>query len=195
MSRSANADDAFRQAREHHPDIILIDIALKNDGALQLTRNIKNEVDQPKVIILGLTELDPRVMQCIEAGARGYILMEASIGDLLVAIDSVRRGETFCPPKIAYSTFSMIADLARKRRNLQAIQNANLTMREMEVLHLIAQGMSNRQIAECLCLSLHTIKNHVHNILEKLDVNNRAEAIHNAFDKGLLKISRLPRES
>ena len=101
------------------------------------------------------------------------------------------QGETFCSPQIAYSIFSRVAELARKRHDRLIPEFGNVTLREIEILQLVSEGLSNKQIAQRLSLSLYTVKNHVHNVLEKLQARNRLEAVNYALDKGLLRKTRL----
>jgi two-component system, NarL family, nitrate/nitrite response regulator NarL len=122
----------------------------------------------------------------VEAGARGYVLRGASIDNLRIAVESIARGETVCSPQITYSMFSRLAELAHHAMGAQTI----LTTREMEILQLISQGWSNKRIANHLFVSLYTVKNHVHNILKKLQVQHRLEAVAYAYQRYWLKGTR-----
>ena len=182
-----NLRDVLDNIRIYQPDIVLININLPNNSAIELTKQISLELTQTRVIILGLKETESTILECVEAGAKGYIANEASINDLLMVIHLVYKGETFCSPRIAYSLFSRVSELARKRHDIHITKSEDLTLREKEILQLIADGLSNKQIAQRLYLSLYTVKNHVHSILEKLQSHNRLEATHYALYNGLLK--------
>ncbi len=183
----ADPEDALNGARTIQPDIILVNINFPNNKAFELIKQISLELSQVKVIVFQLTEEESNVLKYIEAGANGYVSSEASMKDLMRTIRLVYSGETVCSPKIAYSVFSRVAELSRKHRSKLNHGSEGLTAREMEILRLISVGLSNNQIAQQLYLSLCTVKNHVHNILEKMEVRSRSEAVHYASDKGLLQ--------
>lgn len=128
-----------------------------------------------KVIALGLTEREQDVIACAEAGVAGYLPREGSGDDLLALIHSVARGEAVCSPRIAASLLRRVATLAAERRTVPGV--ARLTVRELEIVRLIAEGLSNKEIARHLFIDVRTVKNHVHNILEKLQVHRRMEAV------------------
>jgi two-component system NarL family response regulator len=183
---TASPAEALTQMLVRQPDVVLVDIDLANGSAFELVRQANQEMPSAKVIIFGLPESSASPLHCIESGAAGLILKDSSIQDLRNAIQAISRGETVCSPQIAYSTFSRVAELARKRFAIHSLDASNLTMREREILQLIADGLSNKEIAQRLFLSLYTVKNHVHNILEKLQVHSRSEAIRSAMDNRLL---------
>ena len=182
---TTDANNALSAARADKPDVILIDMDLPNEGSLELIYQITRQLPDAKVIIISLMEQERIILNCIEAGAKGYVLKGASLEELKAAIYSVFREETFCSPRMAYLIFSRIAELALIRR-VRPRPASSLTAREAEILRLIAKGLSNKEIAQQLYLSLYTVKNHVHNILEKLPVNNRLQLMHYALNNGLL---------
>lgn len=184
---AANPSEAFHTLRVQQPDVVLIDIHLPNNGAIGLTRQISLELPQVKVLVLGLVETETEILKCVEAGASGYVLKEATVDDLRETIDLVIRGETTCSPKIAHHVFSRLSELAHEHWRGQWLESLPLTSRELQILQLIADGLSNRQIAKRLYLSLHTVKNHVHNILEKLQVRRRFQAVEYARAQQWLK--------
>jgi len=181
-----NLEDILAQARALRPEIILLD-AYSGDGQVaDLIRRLSQELPQLKVIILGLDENEPLVLRCIEAGAKGYVAKDQSVDALLNAILLVQRGETICSPRIAFTLFSRIAELAVDGPHELSAGDSRLTPREIEILQMIADGLSNNQIAQRLLLSLYTVKNHVHNILEKLETHSRNDAILLASRRGLI---------
>ena len=127
------------------------------------------------------------IMACIEAGAAGYVLKEASFDYLVEMIRSVHRGESFCSPRMAASLFSRIAELAGERLPSISLDSVKLTTRELEIINLIAEGLPNKKIAHRLSIEAQTVKNHIHNILDKLQLHNRLEAVEYARDRKLLK--------
>jgi two-component system nitrate/nitrite response regulator NarL len=174
-----NKAEALNKVRECQPAVVLIDRDLPDEMALTLTAQLTRDFPRVSALIFGLVEVAADIREYVEAGARGYVLRDASIDHLSIAIESIARGETVCSPQITYAMFSRLAELAHQPRRGQTI----LTTREMEILQLIAQGWSNKRIASHLFVSLYTIKNHVHNILKKLQVQRRLEAVAYADKK------------
>ncbi len=176
-------EEALRKTKEYQPDIVLINMNLPDKVALGLTRQLTQDIPRVKVVMLGLTEAQTDLWQCVEAGASGYVLKTASLDDLRLTIELVTRGETMCAPHIAHAMFSRLSELARTPEQSGMNEPMILSLREMEILRLIAEGWSNKQIANHLYLSLHTVKSHVHNILKKLQVQRRLEAVKYAYEK------------
>jgi len=134
-----------------------------------------------------MVDLADEIMACIEAGAAGYVLKEASFDYLVETIRSVHRGESFVSPQMAASLFSRIAELAGERGLRIPLSSVKLTARELEIINQIAAGLSNKEIARRLAIEAQTVKNHIHNILDKLQLHNRLEAVEYARDRKLLK--------
>ena len=178
-------EDAFERIRSEPPIIALIDFGLGAEKAFDLTRSITAGIDGVKVIILGVMETERLILSSIEAGARGYVGRGESLSKLVATIESVFCGETICSPHIAFSSFSRVAELSRQERARQLHAESDLTAREIEILQLIAEGLSNKEIADRIFLSTHTVKNHVHRLLEKLRVENRLAAANVAMHIGL----------
>jgi Response regulator containing a CheY-like receiver domain and an HTH DNA-binding domain len=181
----SDLESAAEKVKAFQPDMILIDVSEANDHALELTQGIRIALPLAKLIILGLPESESLILRYIEAGAHGYLTRDSCFQDLLTTIASVHRGETVCSTRIAYSLFSRMSELA-DRSYKRKILELNLTNRELEILYLIADGLSNKQIAQRINLALSTVKNHVHSILEKLRLHNRSEAVHFALTEGIL---------
>ncbi len=181
---TTDAGNALTTAKADKPDVILIDMDLPSEGSLELIYQITEHLPEAKVIIISLIEQERIILNCIEAGAKAFVSKGASLEELKAAIYSVFREETFCTPRMAYMVFSRIAELAPIRRGKARAKAGSLTTREIEILCLIAEGLSNKEIAQELFLSLYTVKNHVHNILEKLPVSNRMQLMNYAFNNG-----------
>jgi DNA-binding NarL/FixJ family response regulator len=167
---------------------LLIDAGLPGRAAATLTDRFTREMPEAGVIILALAEAEAEVVACIEAGARAFVLKEASFAELAETVLRVCRGETVCPPSLAPSLFAQLSALSRECSPALGSEPAGLTAREVEVVRLIGEGLSNKQIAKALRLSLHTVKNHVHNILEKLQVGDRQEAVQYACRRRWLQM-------
>jgi DNA-binding NarL/FixJ family response regulator len=186
VSQSTGQADALNSASPEELDGIILDADLPAGGALELTARLSLMFPRAKIIILGLKGVEDTFLQFIEAGASGYVSKEESPGELMSVIRMAHRGEAVCSPRIAYSVFSRVASLAHLQLNRQQDSHQKLTAREVEILELVAHGLSNKEIAEQLKKSLYTVKNHVHNILEKLQVHYRQEAIQCAYREGII---------
>jgi DNA-binding NarL/FixJ family response regulator len=147
-----------------------------------------------KVVVLGGSEDEDEYLRWVDAGAVGYLLQDSTLEELLEAVGRAHRGELHCPPGVGFRLFSRLGDLASERRRRERVEALSLSPRELEVLEMVADKMTNRQIAERLCLSVYTVKNHVHRILDKLDVPQRKEAVTKAFENGWLRERRRGRE-
>ena len=171
LGTAADGTAGIAGVRTWCPDVALIDMAMVNGMAT--LQNLRGTVPAVRSVVLGLPETEADVLACAEAGAAGYIPREGSVEDLIGTLHRVVRGETLCSPRIVGSLFRRVATLAVERRSATASER--LTARESEIVELIRHGLSNREIAGRLCIELSTVKNHVHNILEKLQVRCRTE--------------------
>jgi DNA-binding NarL/FixJ family response regulator len=183
------AEEALQQIQEHQSDIILIDVHLPHTMVLTLTQQLTRDFPHVRVLLLGVTEAEKEIQAYVEAGAGGYVPKNTPFHELQSVIELVTRGETMCSPHIAHAMFARLSELAQTSANSVAYEPVILSDRELEILQLIAEGWSNRQIAEHLYLSPHTVKNHVHNILKKLRVQRRLEAIKYASERQWFKKS------
>jgi DNA-binding NarL/FixJ family response regulator len=164
------------------PDVVLLDPSMP-DG-IAVIRELALARELP-VIALGCPEDDTQIIACAEAGACGFLTPSATIGDLLAAIDGAGDGELLCTPKMAGALLRRVTALASGKSD--GAPATNLTMRELQVVRLIDEGMSNKQIATQLEIELSTVKHHVHNILAKLEVARRSEAVAHLRQRGLLQ--------
>lgn len=169
-------------------DVLLIDSSLGHDQSLEIVRVLSEKSPNLKILPLGLEGRD-EIVEFIEAGTSGYVAREASFEELLGTIESVHRGEAPCSPQIAASVFARVVELAQRRkqrRQRRLPQGVRLTAREKEVLEWVSAGLQNKEIAERLGITLPTVKNHVHKILEKFQVKRRQDAIQLAKDNQML---------
>jgi DNA-binding NarL/FixJ family response regulator len=182
------AEQALAQIKDGSVDLALINVNLPEDGAFQLTRAIALENHrngrQVKSLISGLVQSKAAVLRCVEEGASGYVLEDEGMDDLVQKICAVHAGRFALPPGMAGVLINRVAELKRQVATIRTLTTTEsygeveeLTAREMEVLRLIERNYSNQQIADTLVIELGTVKNHVHNILRKLDVNNRRHAV------------------
>jgi DNA-binding NarL/FixJ family response regulator len=178
---------ALAKIKELRPEVALIDSGMPGKDGIVVTQALHQESPDVKVIILGLPDLTDEIMACIEAGAAGYVLKEASCDSLVETIRAVHRGESFCSPRLAASLFSRVAELAGECRPSIPQSSIKLTARELDIITEIAAGFSNKEIAQRLSIEPQTVKNHIHNILDKLQLHNRLETVHYAHERNLLK--------
>jgi DNA-binding NarL/FixJ family response regulator len=153
-------------------DIVLVDADLPGAGAL--VREVAQRPCDPKVGVLGVEEAREEILPLVEAGITGYVTREGSIADLFASVECAVRGESVASPRMVATLMKQVASLTRERRSSQ--EAGILTTRERQIAGLIEEGLSNRDIARRLEIELPTVKNHVHNILEKLHVHRRGEA-------------------
>jgi two-component system nitrate/nitrite response regulator NarL len=166
----------IRLALELSPDVILLDMALENSR--ESARALRAAVPRAAIVALAVPESEGHVLGCAEAGICGYVPREGSLDELLGAIVRAANGEAVCSPRIAGSLFRHVAALA-SAESLAARDAAPepiFTSRQSQVIALLEEGLSNKQIASRLCIEVPTVKNHVHSILAKLGASSRAEA-------------------
>ena len=172
-------DDALEYLQTHEVDVVLVSVGLPDRDALKLTRSTMENAPATKVVILGLSEENQQdTLRYIEAGAAGYIVKDSSLHELIEVIRLAQRGEAHISTRMAGA---MMERLFRLARVFSAVENriegdVRLTARELEVLRFISQGLTNQEIAARLVVEVGTVKNHVHRILEKLNVSSRQEA-------------------
>jgi len=154
---------------------VLIDMDVTLDSALRLILTMTTQCPNATVVVLGVVESEESIVRLAEAGASGYVPANASFQEMLSIIQSARKGEFACPPDVTYVLFSRLAELARNQE-MTFLQASGLTTREQQVMKLLAQDLSNEEIAERLCVSEYTVKNHVHHVLRKLHARNRSVA-------------------
>jgi NarL family two-component system response regulator LiaR len=181
IGEARNGLEAVATVRCHQPDVVLMDVVMPEMGGIEATRQVIAITPSTKVIVLTSFADDDKVFPAIRAGAAGYLLKDVSPGDLANAIRAVHAGEMHLHPDI---TRKLVDQFARPQTDPRPVPR-DLTPRELEVLRLIAHGMSNREIAQALAISHKTVKSHVGNILSKLHLVDRTQAAIYAHRHGL----------
>ncbi len=178
VGSATSVGEALTIIRRGIVDVVLVSTKLPESGALELTNAITQLAPNTKVLALGLTENRERVLRYVEAGAIGYILPDDSLEDMLEKIRAAKGGEAHVSPEIAAAMMTRITELAQIFAQVETsvVESAGLTPRELEILELIALNKTNQEIADHLVIEVGTVKNHVHNILDKLQVSSRGEA-------------------
>ena len=182
VGEAASGDEAIAQVLTLQPDVVLMDLKMPGLNGIEATRRILYTSPRIGVLVLTMFETDETVFAAMRAGARGYLLKDADQEEVLRAVKAVSRGEAIFSPAIAERLIHYFAAL---RPGAADLAFPELTDREREILHLIAQGHSNSEIAERLLLRTKTVQNHVSNIFSKLQVADRAQAIVRARNAGL----------
>lgn len=176
--------EALVKAQELRPDLVLLDIQMPGMDGLEACRQIKKDRPETVVVMLTVRDDDDKLFQAIRAGAQGYLLKSTRSKEVLEMLRGALRGEAAIPPQLAGR---MLEEFRRLSLAAQpAGEPVELTQREQEILGLVAQGLSDKQIAAQLSLSLHTVKTHLRNILSKLQVESRHAAAQAAQRKGLI---------
>jgi DNA-binding NarL/FixJ family response regulator len=183
VAEAALAAEAIAQAAELQPDVVLMDLNMPGMSGVEATQRLSAAAPSVNVVVLTVVADDRQVMDALLAGACGYLLKESSIDEIIEGIRAAARRESMISPRIATRLVARLRQTGEAEPTPNAVE---LTPREREVLDLLARGMDNREIARTLELSQHTVKNHVSNILVKLQVENRIQAAVRAVRGGLL---------
>jgi DNA-binding NarL/FixJ family response regulator len=167
--------EAIERSNDLQPDVILMDVRMPGVGGIEATRRIRNAQPSTKVVMLTVSEDEEDLFAAVRAGATGYLLKEVSIDEVAGAVRAVARGQALITPSMATKLIVEFNGLSR-RLDAQHGNAPRLTDREIEVLRLVAKGMAKKEIAAELVIAENTVKNHVRNILEKLQLKSRMEA-------------------
>ncbi|HXI33507.1 MAG TPA: response regulator transcription factor [Gemmatimonadales bacterium] len=163
------------QVRETKPHVVLVDATLGSHDSHRLVESVRKEVPQSKVIVMDLLPAKEDVIAFIKAGANGFIVKDATLEDFIRTIRSVADGADVVPPSLTATLLSHIVDQAVSRSTEAVLEAVSMTKREREITSLIAEGLSNKEIAQRLNIATYTVKSHVHNILEKLALHSRLQ--------------------
>ena len=183
VGEAKNGLEAVERAREVQPNVILMDLRMPELDGVEAMRRIRAEDPDINFIVLTTYDSDEYIFHAIEAGAKGYLLKDASREELFQAVRAVHRGESLIQPGVASRVLDRFAQLSR-----QATETEVLSEREVEVLRLMAKGAPNKEIAASLSISESTVKTHVANIFQKLEVNDRTGAVTQAVQRGIIKL-------
>ena len=184
VGEASDGAEAVAQARELAPDVVLMDIRMPVVDGIEATRQVVVDASSPRVLVLTTFDLDEYVYGALRAGASGFLLKDAPEERLLTAIQVVAEGGSLFAPSV---TRRLIDEFSRRAPTAPPAALSELTARELEVLRLLAQGLSNAEIASRLVVSEHTVKTHVAHILQKLDLRDRTQAVVVAYESGLVR--------
>nr|MBP6570749.1 response regulator transcription factor [Gemmatimonadales bacterium] len=175
LAAFADIDDALQLVRDAKPNVVLLDFSLEGHDSLRVTGTVHKEVPDAKVIVMGLLPAQQDIADFVTAGASGFIMKDASLERFITTIRGVAAGQQVLPPELTTSLFSQIASLSIRKGQPRVLETEGLTERERQVIDLIGSGLSNKEIAARLHIAVHTVKSHVHNVLEKLALRTRLE--------------------
>ena len=188
------ANTGLLQVRETKPHVVLVDAALGNGDSHRLVQSVKKEAPESRVVVMDLLPAQDDVIAFIKAGASGFIVKDATLDDFLGTIRSVAEGGTVVPPTMTGTLLSHIVDQALTRGIATVKAAVRLTQRERGVTDLIAEGLSNKEIAQRLNIATYTVKSHVHNILEKLALHSRLQISAHAHKAGAPQADQFPHQ-
>lgn len=192
VGEAADGKTALGMVRALQPNVVLMDVRMPNMNGIEATGQIISENSEVKVLILTTFDLDEYAFGALRAGASGFLLKDAKPEELLAAIRAVAGGDATISPRITKKMLDMFApqlpgdESAETAEAVDSAALASLTERELEVLQLIAQGMTNQEIADTLYISMTTVKTHVGNILNKIGARDRVQAVIFAYENGLV---------
>ncbi len=186
VAEAENGEEAVARAEELAPDVVLMDVRMPKVSGIEAARRISAILPTTRILMLTVSDDEDDLYEAIKSGANGYLLKEISVEEVAEAIRAVVQGQSLISPSMASKLLNEFNSLARKAERQEQLPTPVLTSRELEVLKLVARGMSNKEVAEQLFISENTVKNHVRNILEKLHLHSRMEAVMYAVRQRLL---------
>ncbi|MHB1595694.1 MAG: response regulator [Streptosporangiaceae bacterium] len=195
VGQAGDGAEAVRKAGEQLPDVVLMDVRMPRSSGIEACRQIKEIAPSAKIVILTMSDEEEDLFEAIRAGASGYLLKDIPLDEVAEAVRAVHCGQSLISPSMAGKLLTEFAVLANREREAdqdargERVPAPKLTDREMQVLKLVARGMNNRDIAKELFISDNTVKNHVRNILEKLQIHSRMEAVMVAVREKLIELS------
>ena len=175
--------DVVAMTRKVKPHVVLLDLGLESKNGLEIVENLKKEFPGIKIIGMGLAPSQTDIVECVQAGADGFILKDAKVEDVIYTIREVAAGRTVLPNTMTASLFFQVAEHALLKGNRNLKGAIRMTQREKEIIALIVEGGSNKQIAGKLNIATFTVKSHVHNILEKLELHSRLQIARYSRDE------------
>ncbi|OLB05013.1 MAG: response regulator transcription factor [Nitrospirae bacterium] len=192
VGEAQDGQEAIEKVRTLEPDVILMDVSMPRMGGVEATRQIKREFPHIGIIALTMYDEQQYIFDLVRAGATGYLLKDTESAQIVEAIRAIYRGESLIHPSVASKILAEFSLLAQKKGKKPSWEDHDLTEREITVLRLVADGKTNKEIANNLDLSEKTVKNHVRNIFHKLQVYDRTQAAILGIRKGIIELEPRP---
>jgi len=191
VGEASDGAEAVQKAGESLPDVVLMDIRMPRSSGIEACRAMKEVAPSSKIVMLTISDEEGDLFEAIRAGASGYLLKDIPLDEVADVVRAVHGGQSLINPSMAAKLLTEFATLAKRdaEEPVEQVPAPKLTDREMQVLKLVARGMNNRDIAKELFISENTVKNHVRNILEKLQIHSRMEAVMIAVREKLIEFS------
>jgi DNA-binding NarL/FixJ family response regulator len=187
VAASGDGKDTLIKIKQLKPNVVLLDLGLRSQNSLHVVEIVKKDFPEAKIIVMDLAPVQADILQYVKAGANGFILKDASLNDFLITIRTVAEGSTVLPPLLVDSLFSQIVDHAVREGKSKLNEAVKMTKREREVIGLLGEGMSNKEIGQKIRVSTYTVKSHIHNIMEKLALHTRLEIANYSYSSDTLK--------
>jgi len=187
ISASGDGKNTLIKIKQLKPNVVLLDLGLRSQNSLHVVEIVKKDFPEAKIIVMDLAPVQADILQYVKAGANGFILKDASLNDFLITIRTVAEGSTVLPPLLVDSLFSQIVDHAVREGKPKLKEAIRMTKREREVIGLLSEGMSNKEIGQKIRVSTYTVKSHIHNIMEKLALHTRLEIANYSYSGETLK--------
>jgi len=181
VAASGDGKNTLVKIKQLKPNVVLLDLGLRNQNSLHVVEIVKKDFPDAKIIVMDLAPIQSDILQYVKAGANGFILKDASLKDFLITIRTVADGSTVLPSTLVDSLFSQIVEFAVKNDKSKLKEAVMMTKRERDVITLLSDGMSNKEIGQKIHISTYTVKSHIHNIMEKLALHTRLEIANYSF--------------
>lgn len=188
IGEAGNGRDAIQMTKEHRPDLVLLDIALPDQTGIEVTGEIKKVSEKTMVMIVSMHSKVDYIVKAFQAGATGYVVKDSAAERLLQGIDSVLRGEYFLDSSVSHQVVKKLMETPKEEAKITDRGYDTLTSREQEILVLLAEGLSAREVAEKLFISPRTVENHRSSMMRKLDLHSNHDLIRYAAKLGLIDL-------
>jgi DNA-binding NarL/FixJ family response regulator len=188
VGEAGTGREGLAMAEQLKPDVVLVDISLPDESGMQLTRKLRNLLSRTRILIISMHSKIDYIVEAFQAGATGYVVKESAAERLVQGIEAVSAGEYFLDSSISHEVVEKLMKSPVKEARIADVEYGSLTTREQEIMRMLAEGISKREIADHLCISPKTVENHRANIMKKLGIHSAMELVRYAARLGLIDI-------